>query len=78
MESFFFGIVDIAVHKDRTHFVEFGTLKWFGWYICPHFVGVAVFKVDFSGIIVVFDEKIFGFDVFGSFGTGDPAILCKQ
>jgi hypothetical protein len=26
----FFGIVDIAVHKDRMHFVEFGTLKWFG------------------------------------------------
>jgi hypothetical protein len=30
MESFFFRIVDIAVHKDRMHFVEFGALKWFG------------------------------------------------
>jgi hypothetical protein len=39
---------------------------------------MAVFKVDFSGIIVVFDEEIFGFDVFGSFGAGDPAVLCKQ
>ena len=35
-------------------------------------------KVDFIRIKVMFDEEVFCFDVFSSFGAGDAAILFKR
>jgi hypothetical protein len=34
-----------------------------------------IMKVDFSCIIIVFDEEILCLDVFGAFGAGETAIL---
>ncbi len=35
-------------------------------------------KVDFTRIVVMFDEEVFHFDVFSPFGAGDAAVLFKR
>jgi hypothetical protein len=43
--------------------------------IGPHLLCWTVTKVDFTSIKVMFDEEVFCFDVFSSFGAGDATIL---
>ena len=35
-------------------------------------------KVDSTGVVVMFDEEVFCFDVFSPFGAGDAAVLFKR
>jgi hypothetical protein len=59
------------------HFPKFGALERFDKNISPHVFSRTVMKVQVAGIIIVFYEEIFGFDMFGSFRAGDSAILFK-
>ena len=57
---------------------KFNTLKGFCEDIGPHLFSWTKKKVDFTGIIVMFDEEVFRLDVFSLFGAGDVAVLFKR
>ncbi len=57
---------------------KFNTLKGFGEDIGPHLFCWTKTKVDFTRIVVMFDEEEFRFDVFSPFGAGDAAVLLKR
>ncbi len=57
---------------------KFNTLKGFSEDVSPHLFCWTKRKVDFTGIVVMFDEEVFHFDEFSPFGAGDAAILFKR
>jgi hypothetical protein len=74
-EELMFRVIERAVHEDCSHLAEFQTLQRFGEYVSPHGVCRAVFEVDFVGVIFVLDKVVFCFDVLGTVGARDAAVL---
>ncbi len=69
------GIINGTIHQNGPHFSKFETLEGFCEDISPHLLRGTKTKVDFLRIIIVFDEDLFRFDVFCTFGAGETPIL---
>jgi hypothetical protein len=53
-------------------------LKGFGKDIGPHLLGGAVLEIEFTCIMKMRDEEVLGFNMFGSLGAGNIAIICQR
>jgi len=40
--------------------------------------GRAILKIKFSRLVVMTNEEVFGFNMFGPFRTGDISIVCQR
>jgi hypothetical protein len=43
-----FAIINRTVHEESTHDTKFGTLEWFGKYVCPHEFCGAISEIELS------------------------------
>jgi hypothetical protein len=67
IKRFIFSIINRAVHEYSTHLTEFKALERFCKDIGPHMFGGTVTKVNFTCLVVMLDEEVFGLDVFSPF-----------
>jgi hypothetical protein len=67
VERLIFSIINGAVHEDSTHLMEFKALERFHKDISPHMFGGTVTKVNFTCLVLMLDEEVFGLDVFSLF-----------
>ncbi len=73
-----FEVIDRAIHQECTHKAKLGALKRFGEDIGPHLLGGAVLKIEFTGVVEMLNEEVFGFNMFGPLRAGNIAILCQR
>ncbi len=53
-------VIDGAIHQECTHRAKLGALKRFGEDIGPHLLGGAVLKIEFTGVVEMSNEEVFG------------------
>jgi hypothetical protein len=53
-------------------------LKGLGKDIGPHLLGEAVLEIEFTCIMKMANEEVFGFNMFGPLGAGNIAILRQR
>jgi hypothetical protein len=73
-ESRIFRIIDRAVHKKCPHHLKFGTLERLCSNISPYIISGAILEINFSRVMIVFNEELLGFNMLGAFGTRNMAI----
>ena len=71
-------VIDRAIHQECTHKAKLGALKRFGEDIDPHLLGGAVLKIEFTGVVEMSNEEVFGFNMFGPLRAGNIAIFCQR
>ena len=71
-------VVYRAIHQESTHEAKLGALKGLGKDISPHVLGGAVLKIEFTCIMKMTNEEVFGFNMFGLFGAGNIVILRQR
>ena len=57
---------------------KLGALKRFGEDIGPHLFGGAVLKIEFTCVVEMTNEEVFGFNMFGPLRAGNIAIFCQR
>ncbi len=67
-----------VIHQESTHKAKLGALKGLGKDISPHLLGGAVMKIEFTCIMKMTNEEVFGFNMFGPLGAGNIAILHQR
>ena len=60
------------------HEAKLGALKGLGKDIGPHLLGGAVLKIEFTCVVEMTNEEVFGFNMFGPLRAGNIAILCQR
>ena len=60
------------------HEAKLGALKGLGKDIGPHLLGGAVLKIQFTCIMKMTNEEVFGFNIFGPLRAGNIAILRQR
>jgi hypothetical protein len=72
-----FRIIDRAVHKECLHHSKSGALERLCLNVSPHIISGAILEINFSRLMVVFNEEELGFNMLGAFGTQNMAILSQ-
>jgi hypothetical protein len=71
-------VIDRAIHQECMHKVKLGALERFGEDIGPHLLGGAVSKIEFTCVVEMTNEEVFGFNMFGPLRVGNIAILRQR